>query len=151
MCGIAGFISPNLKQDHLHLITRALQHRGPDAEGFYFDATANVGLGHRRLSIIDLSEAANQPFYSQDGRYIMIFNGEIYNFKEVAANYNIKPRTHSDSEIIIEAFSKAGISSVNDLNGMFTIIIWDKEEKKLYLIRDRIGIKPLYYYYHNGN
>ena len=91
MCGIAGFISPNLKQEHLHLITRALQHRGPDAEGFYYDANAGVGLGHRRLSIIDLSTAANQPFYSHDGRYIMIFNGEVYNFKELAVNTRSVP------------------------------------------------------------
>ncbi|HKB43997.1 MAG TPA: asparagine synthase (glutamine-hydrolyzing) [Chitinophagaceae bacterium] len=151
MCGIAGFLSSTYNKEDLYRITRCIRHRGPDAEGFYFNAEDGIGLGHRRLSIIDLSEAANQPFYSQDGRYIMIFNGEVYNFKEVAAKYNIKPRTNSDSEIIIEAFSRAGISSINDLNGMFTIIIWDKEEKKLWLIRDRIGIKPLYYYYHDGN
>src|SRR5258705_4385431 len=106
MCGIAGFISPGLKQEQLHLITRALQHRGPDAEGFYFDDAAHIGLGHRRLSIIDLSEAANQPFYSQDGRYVMIYNGEVYNFKELTAKYQIQPRTSSDSEIILEAFAK---------------------------------------------
>ncbi len=150
MCGIAGFISPNLKQEHLHLITRALQHRGPDAEGFYYDATLNVGLGHRRLSIIDLSEAANQPFYSHDGRYVMIFNGEVYNFKELAAIYKIEARTSSDSEIILEAFAKKGIECVNDFNGMFALAIWDLKEEKLFLVRDRFGVKPLVYY-HKGD
>ncbi|HEY6064045.1 MAG TPA: asparagine synthase (glutamine-hydrolyzing), partial [Chitinophagaceae bacterium] len=150
MCGIAGFISPNLKEEHLHLITRALQHRGPDAEGFYFDATANVGLGHRRLSIIDLSEAANQPFYSHDGRYAMIYNGEVYNFKELAVKYHIQPRTSSDSEIILEAFAQKGIECVNDFNGMFALAIWDKKEEELFLVRDRFGVKPIVYY-HKGN
>lgn len=150
MCGIAGFISPNLNREHLHLITRALQHRGPDAEGFYFDATDNIGLGHRRLSIIDLSEAANQPFYSHDGRYAMIFNGEVYNFKELTVKYNIKPRTSSDSEIILEAFAQKGVDCLNDLNGMFALAIWDTRDKKLFLIRDRFGKKPIVYY-HKGN
>jgi len=146
MCGIAGLISPNLREEHLHLITRALQHRGPDAEGFFMDATANVGLGHRRLSIIDLSEAANQPFYSKDGRYVMVYNGEVYNFKEIAARYQIQPRTFSDSEIILEAFSKNGIGCVNDFNGMFALAIWDKKEEELFIIRDRFGVKPVVYY-----
>jgi asparagine synthase (glutamine-hydrolysing) len=149
MCGIAGFISPNLKQEHLHLITRALQHRGPDAEGFYYDADIGIGLGHRRLSIIDLSEAANQPFYSHNGRYIMVFNGEVYNFKELAVKYNIQSRTTSDSEIILEAFAQKGIECVNDFNGMFALAIWDCKEKKLFLIRDRFGVKPLIFY-HKG-
>ena len=150
MCGIAGFISPGLKQEHLHLITRALQHRGPDAEGFYFDDAAHIGLGHRRLSIIDLSEAANQPFYSQDDRYVMIYNGEVYNFKELTAKYQIQPRTSSDSEIIIEAFAKKGIESFNDFNGMFALAIWDKKEEELFVVRDRFGVKPIVYY-HKGN
>jgi len=106
-------------------------------------------LGHRRLSILDLSEAANQPFYSHNGRYVMIFNGEVYNFAEVAKKYNIHTRTTSDSEVILEAFSLAGIDCVNDFNGMFVIVIWDKQEKKLHIIRDRFGVKPLVYY-HKG-
>lgn len=146
MCGIAGFISPNLKEEQLHLITRALQHRGPDAEGFYYNADANVGLGHRRLSIIDLSEAANQPFYSHNGRYIMIYNGEVYNYQEIAVKYNIEPRTSSDSEIILEAFAKKGIDCLNDFNGMFAIAIWDKQDEEFFLVRDRFGVKPIVYY-----
>ncbi len=109
-----------------------------------------MGLGHRRLSIIDLSEAANQPFYSQDGRYVMIYNGEVYNFKELAAKYHIQSRTSSDSEIILEAFAKKGIECINDFNGMFALAIWDKKEEELFLIRDRFGVKPIVYY-HKGN
>lgn len=139
-----------MTKEHLQSITRTLQHRGPDAEGFYFDEHAGIGLGHRRLSILDLSEAGNQPFYSRDGRYVMVYNGEIYNFREVAEKYNIVARTSSDTEVIIEAFAQAGIACVNDFNGMFTIVIWDKQEQKLYLVRDRIGIKPLYYHYKDG-
>ena len=146
MCGIAGYVSPNFKREHLQVITNALQHRGPDAEGFFYDEEAHVGLGHRRLSIIDLSEAANQPFYSHDGRYVMIYNGEVYNYKEIETKYRIQPRTSSDSEIILEAFAQKGVDSINDWNGMFAMAIWDKEEEKLYLIRDRFGKKPIVYY-----
>jgi asparagine synthase (glutamine-hydrolysing) len=151
MCGIAGFYSKKFSSQQLQQMTTRLQHRGPDANGYFFDEKCGIGLGHRRLSIIDLSAAANQPFYSQDGRYIMIYNGEVYNYKEVAAKYNIQQRTSSDSEVIIEAFAKAGVESFNDLNGMFAIAIWDKLEEKLYLVRDRIGIKPLYYYSNDGD
>lgn len=148
MCGITGFISPELNQTHLQSITRELQHRGPDAEGFFFSKTKdrNIGLGHRRLSILDLSEAANQPFRSRDGRYTMVFNGEVYNFKEVAGKYKIETRTSSDSEVIIEAFSQSGVQCLNDFNGMFAIAIWDNVEERLFLVRDRFGVKPLVYY-----
>jgi asparagine synthase (glutamine-hydrolysing) len=149
MCGITGFIG-SFSEAQLHLMTKCLQHRGPDAEGFYFEQKG-IGLGHRRLSILDLSEAGNQPFYSRDGRYVMVFNGEVYNFQELAVKYQITPRTHSDSEIILEAFAKKGIDSVQDFNGMFAIAIWDKLDEKLYLIRDRIGIKPIYYYTDKNN
>ncbi len=146
MCGIAGFISRNFTEQHLKQMTDCLRHRGPDADGYFYDAEVGLGLGHRRLSIIDLSIAANQPLYSHDGRYAIIFNGEIYNYREVASKYKIEQRTSSDTEIIIEAFAKVGIECVNDFNGMFVIVIWDKVEKKLYIIRDRFGVKPLVYY-----
>jgi asparagine synthase (glutamine-hydrolysing) len=149
MCGIAGFISRKFSKEDLKQMTDCLRNRGPDAEGFYFNEEIGLGLGHRRLSIIDLSEAANQPIYSHDGRYAIIFNGEIYNYKEVAVKYNIKQRTNSDTEVIIESFAKAGIECVNDFNGMFVIVIWDQKEKKLHIIRDRFGVKPLVYYW-NG-
>jgi asparagine synthase (glutamine-hydrolysing) len=151
MCGIAGFFSKKFNLEHLHKMTDKIQHRGPDAGGYFYDENISIGLGHRRLSIIDLSEAANQPFYSADGRYVMVYNGEVYNFKEIAEKYKITPRTTSDSEIIIEAFAKVGIDSINDLNGMFAIVIWDRHTEKLYLVRDRIGIKPLNYWYEDGN
>jgi asparagine synthase (glutamine-hydrolysing) len=151
MCGIAGFFSKKFNLEHLHSMTDKIQHRGPDASGYFYDENIGLGMGHRRLSILDLSEAANQPFYSADGRYVMIYNGEVYNFKEVAEKHKVTPRTTSDSEIIIEAFAKAGIDSINDLNGMFAIVIWDKQQEELYLIRDRIGIKPLNYWYEDGD
>lgn len=150
MCGIAGFCNKSLSRNDLEQMTTILDHRGPDAIGYFHDENTGIGLGHRRLSIIDLSAAANQPFYSHNGRYVMIYNGEVYNFREVAAKYDIQQRTTSDSEVIIEAFAKAGVESLNDLNGMFAIAIWDKLEEKLYLVRDRIGVKPMYYYYSNS-
>jgi len=147
MCGITGFITNRWSERQLEQITNRLAHRGPDAKGYYFDATNGLGLGHRRLSIIDLSEAANQPFYSHDRRFIMIFNGEVFNFQEIAAKYNIQQRTHSDSEVILEAFAQKGIDAVQDFNGMFSIAIWDTQKNELFLIRDRFGVKPLLYYW----
>lgn len=145
MCGIAGYLGKSFNRDHLLTGTTAIRHRGPDAEGYFVDENAGIGLGHRRLSILDLSAASNQPFYSQDGRYVMVYNGEVYNFREIASKYSIHTRTTSDSEVIIEAFSKVGVQCLHDLNGMFAIAIWDTKEELLYLIRDRVGIKPLYY------
>lgn len=152
MCGITGYYSPSKKinEADLRQMTDCLSHRGPDAAGYFFDEAKTIGLGHRRLSIIDLSEAANQPFYSHSGRYVTVFNGEIYNFKEIAKQLNITQRTSSDTEIIIEAFEKKGVDFVHLLNGMFAIAIWDKHENKLYLFRDRLGVKPLYYYFNEG-
>lgn len=151
MCGIAGFLSAKFDRQQLQAMSDCLSHRGPDADGFYYDEATGIGLAHRRLSIIDLSAAANQPFFSADGRYVMIYNGEVYNFKEIAARYNIKPRTNSDSEIILEAFAKAGVDAFSDFNGMFALAIWDRQTEKLYLLRDRVGVKPLYYWYHDGD
>lgn len=153
MCGIAGFYSNNnhFSETELHQMTNAVQHRGPDAAGFYLNEAKTCGLGHRRLSIIDLSAAANQPMFSQSGRYVMVFNGEVYNFQEIQAQLNIQPRTHSDTEIILEAFEKKGADFVQLLNGMFAIAIYDIIEHSLYLFRDRLGKKPLYYYNQDGN
>lgn len=130
-------------------MTCRLAHRGPDAKGYYNDDQQGLGLGHRRLSILDLSEAGNQPFYSHDRRYVMVFNGEIFNFREVAAKYNIVQRTSTDSEVIIEAFARKGMDAVQDFNGMFAIAIWDTVNKELFLIRDRFGVKPILYYWDN--
>lgn len=150
MCGIAGFISPVLKQDDLFTITRKLEHRGPDAEGFFLETSGphNIGLGHRRLSIIDLSEAASQPMYSHCGRYVMVFNGEIYNYTDIKQQKmpGVNWRSTGDSEVILEAFARFGAASFAWLNGMFALAIWDKESHVLTVARDHIGIKPFYYY-----
>ena len=150
MCGIAGFLSNQFSKDDLIKMTSAIKHRGPDAQGHFFDDNLNIGLGHRRLSIIDLSATANQPMTSHCGRYIMVFNGEIYNYKEIAAELNISLNTNSDTEVILEAFSKWGVSFLDRLNGMFAIVIYDQQKKDLYLFRDRLGIKPLFYHW-NAN
>jgi asparagine synthase (glutamine-hydrolysing) len=153
MCGIAGFISPEYNLEHLQRITQTIQHRGPDAEGFYFEETGkfNIGLGHRRLSIIDLSSAANQPMHSHNGRYVMIYNGEIYNYKEIRneklGGYAFK--SSGDSEVILECYARYGTESFQWLNGIFALAIWDKQEKKIIVARDHLGIKPLYYYVQN--
>ena len=113
-----------------------------------FDSQNGVGLGHRRLSILDLSEDANQPMTSHCGRYKMVYNGEVYNYKDIAKKLNeVKWKTSSDSEVILAAFSKWKFDFVNELNGMFAIAIYDQQENSLFLFRDRIGIKPLYYYH----
>lgn len=156
MCGIAGYFSPEgrFKKQDLEIMTNALAHRGPDAGGYFIEEA--TGLGHRRLSIIDLSEAANQPFFSTNQRYALIFNGEIYNYKEIETelkkiNKDLSPKTTSDTEIITEAFSVWGVEFVHKLNGMFTIAIYDREEKSVFLFRDRMGIKPCYYHYDGKN
>jgi asparagine synthase (glutamine-hydrolysing) len=151
MCGIAGFVSKQYKEENLKSMTNALRHRGPDAEGFYFDENIGIALGHRRLSILDLSENGNQPFFSKDKRFITIYNGEVYNYRETALKYAINPQTSTDTEVIVERFAKDGEKSIADFNGMFALAIWDTIAEKLYLIRDRVGIKPLYYYFDGEN
>ncbi len=153
MCGIVGFASPNLQfsESDLKAMTDAISHRGPDADGFFRSADKTVGLGHRRLSIIDLSTAANQPMYSSDGRYVIVFNGEIYNYKDIEKKLGIQPKTTSDTEIILEAFARLGPDGVQMFNGMFAFAIYDIAKNKLYLFRDRLGVKPLYYFQHENN
>ena len=147
MCGIVGYFtsSVDLFEDHLREMTRSLEHRGPDSEGFFTEN--QVGLGHRRLSIIDLSTAANQPMISSDQRYVIVYNGEVYNFREIAKDLKITLKTRSDTEVLVEAFAHWGQEFVHRLNGMYAIAIYDRTEKKLYLFRDRTGIKPLYYFW----
>jgi asparagine synthase (glutamine-hydrolysing) len=158
MCGITGFLSTSatisLTQTHLQQLTNTLRHRGPDAEGYYFEQPTNtsaqkisIGLGHRRLSIIDLSSAANQPFYTTDQRYVLVFNGEIYNYRQLAQQYHLSCRTQSDTEVIVQLFDLLGADFVQQLNGMFTIAIYDTHTQQLHLYRDRLGIKPLYYFF----
>jgi asparagine synthase (glutamine-hydrolysing) len=157
MCGIAGYFSKNnfFSRNDLENMTGILAHRGPDADGFFYDNV--VGLGHRRLSILDLSSNGNQPMYSQNKRYLMVYNGEVYNYKEIANEIRYKRKTNdlnfhssSDTEIILEAFVEWGTDFVHKLNGMFSIAIYDTLNQELFLFRDRIGIKPLFYFW-NGS
>jgi asparagine synthase (glutamine-hydrolysing) len=152
MCGITGYFSPSGKfiKAHLDASASSLTHRGPDAGGVYVEGM--VGLGHRRLSILDLSETANQPMVSANNRFVMVYNGEVYNFKEIQKEIlkyrpDLKFKTSSDTEIILEAFSLWRENIANMLNGMFAIAIYDKDNGSLYLFRDRIGIKPIYFYW----
>lgn len=150
MCGISGVVNlngiSNAEIEKVRGLTRALEHRGPDNEGFYGDI--NHFFGHRRLSILDLSQEANQPLVSENGITI-VFNGEIYNFSELRqmleSKYNFKTR-NSDTEVIAFAYLEWGIKFINKLNGMFAIALFDSNKNKLFLIRDRIGQKPLYYH-----
>jgi asparagine synthase (glutamine-hydrolysing) len=156
MCGILGINNHNSQLNYRtfadQMLTQ-LNHRGPDANGIYHDE--NIILGHTRLSILDLSDAANQPMHSRNSRYVMVYNGEVYNFREIQEELKklipgFATRTNSDSEIILEAFATWNVKFVEKLNGMFAIAIWDKHEKNLYFFRDRIGIKPIYYFHKNG-
>lgn len=135
-----------------------MKHRGPDDEGIFADE--KIALGHRRLSIIDLSAAGHQPMYSPDGRYQIVYNGEIYNYKElkfelqrVNSGSNQQAyffHTNTDTEVIIAAYLRWGTECVQHFNGMFAFAIWDNQNKELFIARDRLGIKPLYYFFSNG-
>lgn len=156
MCGILGYTanSHHLAVSQTRSCIRHLAHRGPDAQGIFSEE--QILLAHLRLSIIDLSTSANQPMHSHCQRYVMVYNGEVYNYQEIAQqikeqNPAFAPRTQSDSEIILEAFATWHTDFVHKLNGMFAIAIWDRKEKSLYLFRDRIGIKPMYYFHKGGD
>ena len=155
MCGIAGFCnfhgSVKMQEENLEKMKQRMLHRGPDAGGSYVSENGKVALGHRRLSIVDLSEAGLQPMKSHSGRYVMVYNGEIYNYKKLSQKLlNEKKvdqfRGTSDSEVILEAFEAYGVEeTIAQCKGMFAIALYDTKEQKLYLLRDRIGEKPLYY------
>jgi asparagine synthase (glutamine-hydrolysing) len=159
MCGIVGtlafrssaftIIHPDIAR-----MRDTMVHRGPDGAGIWISPDKRVGLGHRRLSIIDLSEAAGQPMCNEDGSIWIVFNGEIYNHAEIRPELERlghKFKTdHSDTEVIIHAYEQWGIECLERFRGMFAIALWDAKSKELWLIRDRIGIKPLYYSIHHG-
>lgn len=149
MCGITGLINLNgapVSPVILQKMTDAIIHRGPDGEGHWIEG--NVGMGHRRLAIIDLSPAGHQPMISTDHRYVLSYNGEIYNYRELrteleAAGYWFRSKT--DSEVVLHALAHWGAAALLKFNGMFALALWDRKEKTLLLARDRYGIKPLYY------
>lgn len=149
MCGITGVFHRDGRPASavvLKAMTDIIAHRGPDGEGSYCDGP--VGLGHRRLSIIDLTDAARQPMATRDGRYIITYNGEIYNFQELKAELSARGHIfHSsgDSEVLLVAFAEWGKGVLQKLNGMFAFAVWDRQERKLTIARDRFGVKPLYY------
>lgn len=148
MCGICGKIANHIDKRILEEMTDAMYDRGPNAKGTYIASVAGreVGLGHRRLSIFDTSEGANQPFISDDGKYVVVYNGEIYNFKEIREELKGHCfHTSCDTEVLLHAFIEWGIGAVDKFNGMFAFAILDKESEKLILCRDRLGVKPLYY------
>ena len=172
MCGIAGIFSLNsdvIRQvDALQRMSNAMRTRGPNDEGFLAafktnqplkcykketvsqltEISADLLFAHRRLSIMDLSPAGHQPMISQDGRYAIVYNGEIYNFHELAAElatYGFKFSGHSDTEVLLAAYQQWGKAAFQKFNGMFALAIWDDQEKTLFCARDRIGIKPFYY------
>lgn len=150
MCGIAGIIHFNQKSGKynykLRLMSEAIKHRGPDAEGYYYDD--NVSFAHRRLSVVDLSEDANQPMKSSDENIVIVFNGEIYNHqeirKELEKEYEFRT-DHSDTEVIIYAYRKWGIDCIHKFVGMFAFALYDKLKEIVFLVRDRLGEKPLYF------
>src|SRR3989344_8191865 len=148
MCGIAGIINPKEK-NVIEKMTDAIRHRGPDDDGFFTDQY--VSLGMRRLSIIDLARG-KQPIESEDGRYLIFFNGEIYNYKEIKEElHDYKFKTDSDTEVILAGYLKWGEKVLPRLRGMFSFAIYDKEKHKLVLARDSFGIKPLYYLVENSS
>jgi asparagine synthase (glutamine-hydrolysing) len=166
MCGIVGLIDSRSKVDAetIRLAARTLYKRGPDDSGVW--TSENVGLGHRRLAVLDLSSSGRQPMSSADGRYIIVFNGEIYNFMDIRRRIDRDDKNHSnlnenksdtrwrsqsDSEVILEAYGKWGPNCLEQFHGMFAFAIWDREAKVLFAARDRMGVKPFYYHHSAGS
>jgi asparagine synthase (glutamine-hydrolysing) len=155
MCGIAGFIAgraqgaPRQIDDIARSMSESLRHRGPDDDGVWIDPEAGIGLIHRRLSIVDLSPAGHQPMVSADGRYVISYNGEVYSHEEIRPALTARGvsfRGHSDTEVMLESFAAFGVEpTLRRLIGMFAIALWDRRERTLTLVRDRLGIKPLYW------
>lgn len=152
MCGICGIIK-NTKSDlknNIERMNRSLAHRGPDDAGIFIDN--KIALGASRLAIIDLTQKGHMPMTSQNSRYVIVYNGEIFNYlelKKLPVFYGFSFKSNSDTELVLELYSRIGPKMLNLLNGFFAISIWDKFENKLFIARDRMGIKPLYYYYNN--
>lgn len=154
MCGIVGILNLNGEPVSVNLLkkmTKVIEHRGPDAEGFWVDSY--IGFGHQRLSIIDVSSLGNQPMQTEDGRYVITYNGEVYNFSNLRMDLKSKGynfTSTSDTEVVLKSYAEWGSECINKFNGMFAFAVWDKMKKTLFLARDRYGIKPLYYYFKDG-
>jgi asparagine synthase (glutamine-hydrolysing) len=150
MCGITGFYQfKNITdvRNHLKLMTDQLAHRGPDDDGIY--CNEKIGLGHRRLSILDLSAAGHQPMFSRDNSIAIVFNGEIYNYPELKQQlieHGHSFNSNTDTEVILKGFEQWGTAVFEKLNGIFAFALWDDRNKELFLVRDRLGVKPLYFY-----
>ncbi|MCP4146540.1 MAG: asparagine synthetase B, partial [bacterium] len=151
MCGITGIFNLDGRPVSIAVIKKmadVIVHRGPDSEGFWTDGF--IGFGHRRLSILDLSPAGHQPMMSENGRYVIVYNGEVYNFRNLRMELEAKGysfRSNTDTEVVLKSFQEWGTESLLRFNGMFAFAIWDKKENRIHLARDRYGIKPLYYYF----
>lgn len=160
MCGIVGAIVTDasafrITPEYIGRLSDCIPHRGPDGSGVWINPSQTVGLGHRRLSIIDLSAAAGQPMTNEDGSLRLVFNGEIYNHREIRRELeqlggHTWKTDHSDSEVLVHGFEQWGIAVLQKLRGMFAFALWDEKRQELWLVRDRIGIKPLYYSQHHG-
>ena len=146
MCGFAGLIAKtNLEKEQFTKFINSselMNHRGPDYRGIFQED--NVLLIHYRLSILDLDKRSNQPFYSKSKNNVCVYNGEIYNYKEIANKNQIETITTSDTEVMIETFEKNGFSAIKKWNGIFATAIYDRQKKQIHILRDRLGIKPLY-------
>src|SRR5262245_34301782 len=151
MCGIAGWLTTSRQfvPGDLNRLLFAITHRGPDDVGTYISEGAGVALGHRRLSIIDLSPGGHQPMVNPNNGDVLAFNGEIYNYRELRSDLEasgVRFRSQSDSEVLLMAFQQWGADCVRHIRGMFAFAVWRPIENALYLLRDAMGIKPLYYW-----
>src|SRR5438094_6537927 len=160
MCGISAFFDPSKRWSAGELesqalrMAAALRHRGPDDQGVWVDPDAGLALSHRRLAILDLSAEGHQPMFSADGRFVIVFNGEIYNFVELRQElepFGHRFRGHSDTEMMLAAILQWGLlAALKRFVGMFAFALWDRQERTLHLARDRMGEKPLYYGWSDG-
>ena len=153
MCGISGIVNQNNKPvlaQTIQTMINCMKHRGPDDEGIYLDF--NVGFGFVRLSILDLSAAGNQPMYSRDKRYVIVYNGEVYNYIELKNELKHKYEffTGTDTEVVLAAYQEWGENCLHRFNGMFAFVVYDIKSKEIFGARDRFGIKPFYYYHCNN-
>ena len=159
MCGICGIYAYDddallVDKKLLTAMRDTMIHRGPDDKGLYISPDGRLGLGHRRLSIIDLSPAGRNPMSNEDGTVWIVYNGEVYNFKEIRKDlegHGHRFHTHTDTEVILKAYLQWGIDCLHRFVGMFALALWDGEKQSLILARDRMGIKPLYYHLSSQN